>query len=190
MPDYDWAVIPVQVENTPAATDPVGTDEYYRTLGMTMMALGRLEGQFSVALLTLMNLPGCETLGFVLPIAWKRRAEMWRQAFQRTTELSLSFYRDNALALLIEIMDVMQDRHALSHAIWEGFVPGAGLTVATLHVKHKKGTTDGLDVVRHKITIDMLRAILRKANQLNQEMIPLSLHLCSLRPAPPGVRRV
>jgi hypothetical protein len=188
MTDRIPSVIRIQVENTPAASDPVGAHGYYEMLGMTMMALGRLEGHFNVCLLIIMNLPGAEELGFMLYISWKKRAKMWRKGFEAAP--SLQYHKDGALALLTEIVDVMQDRHALAHAIWENFVPGQELGVAALNLKHKNGTTDGLEHRRDTITMSMLTKILRKANILNRELLQLSQFLCTLRPAPPEARKL
>jgi hypothetical protein len=188
MNNPDPVVLHIRIEDTPATNDPVGAAGFYRMLGMVSMAMGRLEGQFTLCLLMLMNLPGAEALGYILPISWKKRAEMWRRAFEGVPILQSR--KDVALPLLAEIIDVMQDRHALAHAIWENFVPGPSLGVAAIRLKHKRGTTDGLESGRTTITLDMLSAILAKANILNRQLLPISQFLTSLRPAPPEAHRL
>ena len=63
-------------------------------------------------------------------------------------------------------------------------------TVATAHLKHKRGTIDGLDFKRADISLNDLTQILRKANLLNRQLLPITQFVCSLRRAPPEARRL
>jgi hypothetical protein len=182
-------VINVRIENTPSPADPEGASKFYQALGMAVMASARLEGQFSMCLIAMMGLPGAgDKLGYILPVSWRKRAEMWRTAFNAVPVLQLTkpFFEP----LIVEIMDAVQDRHRLVHALWENFVSDAPLTVATLHVKHKRGTTNELDINRVPITIDMLHRITATADSLNRRLLPVCRFVSSLRRPPPDARRL
>ena len=74
----------ITIEHTPSPRDPKGVDEFYRALGIFMVAWGRLEGQFVVCLLSLLNLSGAQGLGLgtKLPMSFDDRATLWRKAFE------------------------------------------------------------------------------------------------------------
>src|ERR1700679_3258563 len=91
------------LHQTPPPTDPEGADELYKALGIMIVAWGRLEGQFVMCLLTLLNLPGGTELGVQLPMAFDSRATMWRKAFG--TMVPLKPFKENALKLLEEIKE-------------------------------------------------------------------------------------
>ena len=109
----------ITIEHTPSPTDPEGSDELYKALGIMIVAWGRLEGQFVVCLLMLLNLPGGKELGDQLPMPFDRRATMWRKAFE--TMAPLHPFKESALTLLEGIKDVADDRHLIVHALWEAF---------------------------------------------------------------------
>src|ERR1700682_3912862 len=94
----------ITVEHTPSPTDPEGADEFYKALGILIVAWGRLEGHFVVCLLMLLNLQGGKELGDQLPMPFDRRATVWRKAFE--TMPPLQPFRQIALTLLAEIKDV------------------------------------------------------------------------------------
>jgi len=183
----------VTIEQTPSPTDPEGADEFYKALGILIVAWGRLEGHFVVCLLTLLNLPGGKELGTQLPMNFDRRAILWRKAFEAIGPLQP--FRESALKLLAEIKEVASDRNAIVHALWERFAPNEPTTsIDILTIKHKKGTSDGIETRRQTVTTAMLKEVGEKANRLNLTLEPLSKFLTRYRssqnPPPADIRTV
>lgn len=179
-------VLNVQIETTPSPSDPADADQFYRALGMSVMACSRLEGQFNLCLLLLMNMPGAN-VGYILPIAWGKRAELCRKALKNASWLATPLGAEFK-PLITEIVDFMQHRHTVIHPLWERFVSSDPLTVATIHLKPIKGTTDKIQVMRGRIPITMLDEIRTTANQLNAKLLPIVQLLCSLRRPPKEAR--
>jgi hypothetical protein len=180
----------ITIEHTPSPTDPEGADEFYKALGILIVAWGRLEGHFVACLLMLLNLPGGEELSERLPMQLDERATVWRKAFE--TMAPLQPFKENALKLLAEIKDVASDRHIIVHALWEKFEPTEPLSIGTLTIKHKNKTKNGLETRRNTITIAMLKEVGEKANRLNLTLTPLSQFLTwyrsELNPPPADIR--
>lgn len=171
----------ITIEPTPSQTDPKGADEFYKALGILIVAWGRLEGHFVICLLTLLNMPGGRELGEQLPMNFDRRAIMWRKAFE--TMPALQPFKEPALRLLVEIADVANDRNAIAHALWEPFTPNTPPSIGIVTIKAKNKTKNGLDIRRAEITTAMLVEIGEKANSLNLTMTPLSQFLTWFRSA-------
>jgi hypothetical protein len=182
----------IAIEHTPAPTDPKGADEFYKALGIFIVAWGRLEGHFVVCLMTLLNLPGGNELGEQLPMNFDRRATLWRKAFETMTPLQS--FRENALAFLAEITDVAKDRNAIAHALWESFAPSEPASIGIVTIKAKNKTKNRLDIRRATIPTELLKEIGEKANGLNLALTPLSQFLTwyrsSLNPPPSDTRTI
>ena len=183
----------INIEHTPSPRDPKGADEYYKALGILLVAWGRLEGHFVACLLTLLAMPEGKTLGEKnLPMKWDSRAAMWGKAFD--TLPILQQFKEAASVLLKEIQEVALDRHAIVHALWEPFNPDDPPTIGIVSIKRKKGTTNGLDIQRASISRDMIKEIGEKANRLNLALIPLSQFLTRYRtaqkPPPADIRTI
>ncbi|HEY5279037.1 MAG TPA: hypothetical protein VIJ67_04725 [Pseudolabrys sp.] len=177
----------VNVEPTPSLNDPRGVDEFYKALGILMIAWGRLEGHFVVCLLTILAAPGGHLLGRNVPLQWSERAKMWRKAFD--TLAPLQGMRPSASEFLTEIEDLAVDRNAIVHALWEPFDPGHPPSVGIVSIKKKIGVVDGLDIKRASITLATIRNIGSRMNELNLRLMDFSRFLTDWRrkEAPPFV---
>lgn len=113
-------IIPVRVDSTPYADDPVDAPAYYRALGIFLVAWGRFEGHFVSALLTLSALQWDSTETHELPRAWRKRADYWRKAFKTLPQLGP--FREEAHALMTDIALAARDRGILVHSMWGRFV--------------------------------------------------------------------
>jgi len=177
------------VERTPSPNDPKGADEFYKAIGLLIVAWGRLEGHFVMCLLML--LASSEgRLGKRLPMTWKERGTVWRKGFESIA--ALRPFKDAALKLLAEIEDVAQDRHAVAHALWERFRPEDHPTIDAVMIKAKPKTKDGLDVRRFPVKLSALKEVGERINKLNMALLPLSTFLTryrsSLKPPPADIR--
>jgi hypothetical protein len=180
------------LQNTPSPTDPEGADELYKALGIMIVAWGRLEGQFVLCLLMLLNLPGGTKLGHQLPMAFDNRSTMWRKAFD--TMVALKPFKGIALALLDEIKEVAQDRHLIVHALWEGFDAANPPSISILNIKPKNKTKNGLETRRNSVTTAKLGEVAEKLNRLNRTLAPITQFLTwyrsSQNPPPADIRIV
>jgi hypothetical protein len=169
----------ITIEQTPSPTDPEGADEFYKALGILIVAWGRLEGHFVVCLLTLLNLAEGKELGTQLPMNFDHRAVLWRKAFE--TMAPLEPFRESALQLLSEIKEVASDRNTIVHALWERFAPNEPTSIDILTIKPKKRTKDGIETRRKTVTTAMLKDVGEEANRLNWTLEPLSRFLTQRR---------
>jgi hypothetical protein len=182
----------ITIQHTPSPTDPEGAGELYKALGIMIVAWGRLEGQFVLCLLTLLNLPGGNELGDQLPMHFDRRATIWRKAFE--TMPLLQSFREAALELLDGIKDAAHDRHVIVHALWDAFEPTDPPSIGIVTIKPKNKTKNGLDTQRHTVTTAKLREIGEKINRLNLALAPLGQFLTRYRsaqnPPPADIRTI
>ena len=179
------------VEHTPSPNDPKDADEFYRAIGLLIVAWGRLEGHFVMCLLML--LASSEgRLGKQLPMNWKDRGTVWRKGFESIG--ALWPFKEAALKLLTEIEDVAQDRHAVAHALWERFRAEEPPAIDAVLIKAKNKTKDGLDIRRFPVKLNSLKEVGEKINKLNMALLPLSSFLTryrsSLKPPPSDVRTI
>jgi hypothetical protein len=187
-------MLQITIEHTPSPRDPKGADEFYRALGIFIVAWGRLEGQFVVCLLSLLNLSGAQGLGLgtKLPMSFDDRATVWRKAFEGIPLLLP--IKGAAMIFLQELKDLAEDRHTIVHALWEPFAPNEPPSIDIVTIKHKNKTKDGLETNRHTVTTVKLTGIAQKADSLNIAMAPISQLVTNLRaaqnPPPENIRRV
>jgi hypothetical protein len=187
-------MLQITIEHTPSPRDPKGADEFYRALGIFIVAWGRLEGQFVVCLLSLLNLSGAQGLGLgtKLPMSFDDRATVWRKAFEGIPLLLP--LKGAAMIFLQELKDLAEDRHTVVHALWEPFAPNEPPSIDIVTIKHKNKTKDGLETNRHTVTTAKLTGIAQKADSLNIAMAPISQLVTNLRaaqnPLPENIRRV
>jgi hypothetical protein len=178
----------VHSQLTPSPDDPKGADQFYRELGVLMVAWGRLEGHFVLCLITALAIAKDKKLGYRIPHTWDQCAEKWKTAFD--TILELKSIRPAAVAILAEIEDVAKDRNLVAHALWEVFVREEPLRMNVLTIKSKPKTIDGLDITRAVISIDALREISSIANMLNMKLHNISGFLSRVRGPPPSNARI
>src|SRR5438309_1249006 len=100
---------------TPHQLDPPNADEFYAMLGKFTVAWSRFEGHFSGVLLQILAMPEAALLAQALPLSWKRRAKVWRRAFN--TIPLLYPMQCSALGFIQMVMDEVQSRHIGVHAI-------------------------------------------------------------------------
>lgn len=162
----------VNVEPTPSSRDPSSVDDFYKALGILVIAWGRLEGHFVACLLTLIAISNEQSLGVNVPLQWDERARIWRKAFD--TFLPLQHMKVSALQFLTELEDVARDRHAIVHALWEPFDPVEPPSVGIISIRKKQGVANGLDIKRATITLDTLREIGEKMSRLNVDLVRYS----------------
>ena len=182
------AVIKYNIRFTPLPTDPKGASEFYYSLGVLMVAWGRLEGHFTLTLLNLMRMAGATVVTHKLPISWKARCGIWRKAFKSIHELKP--LEDKANQLLDKIIDTAQDRHILLHANWEDFHQNDPKRIDVISLKHEKSSQDGLQFQRITITLDMLKTITKNINAHNKQLYEISALVSSYSPAPKNARPI
>jgi hypothetical protein len=177
------------VEHTPSPDDPKGADEFYRAIGIMIVAWGRLEGHFVATLLTMMTIAP-SAFGTKLPMDWKARAAMWRKTFDIVPDLSM--FKMSALHFLEKMESVALDRHAIVHSLWEKFSDTAPLSIGAVLIRAKNKTLDGLDIKRGQISVEDVIEVAQRTNELNLRLMPMSQFLVGYRnaqkPPPANIR--
>jgi hypothetical protein len=82
MTDFSPSLLRTYVEPAPTPTDPPGSGEFYAALGIAIVAWGRLEGHFTLTIVTILNIASHKRIGKKLPMKWERLVEVWRTAFE------------------------------------------------------------------------------------------------------------
>jgi hypothetical protein len=172
----------ITAHHTPHQTDPANAKEFYATLGMLVVAWGRLEGHVIGNLLTLMNSPELAPAG-PLPFAWDDRLKLWTKAFSVVP--ALQPHRERAVLFLKSIIDEVVDRNFVSHAVWDEFVSGATEpSIDARNIKARKGRQNLIDVGDIRVTLTMLEKALAAANRLNFAQSEFTNLISRLRPPP------
>ena len=98
-------------------------------------------------------------------------------------------YTDRAIAFTERVMKEIEDRHFGAHAIWDEFVqPANGHTIRARTIN--KGSAQFIDITNFEISTTLVRRAQAGANKLNAELVEFTTFLGSLRPPPPGIRRL
>lgn len=160
------------VKSTPFIDDPDNAGEYYEALGRAIFLWGRFENGFNMCLMIVRNIPGGDKLMPEFPLAWKRKAQTWRKAFNTLPELAE--WKANALRLITDATDTAQERHALFHGDWGEFTSDEPLTAQLTTWKHKG---KGYIIGRREVSIDHLHAFAAEADRLNTRLVPYMWNL-------------
>lgn len=178
----------ITAHSTPHQSDPPDAHIFYAALGMFTVAWGRLEGHLIGNLLTIMNFPEVAPAE-PLPLAWKRRLELWTRAF--TNVPALQTHKDRAVAFMKSLAEEATDRNFAAHAIWDEFVAGADeLTIIARTIRPRRKAPQTIDVGDYRISLSLLRRGTAEANRLNFEMIEFTKLLDSLRSLPEDVLKL
>jgi hypothetical protein len=177
----------VQLDHTPSFNDPIGASEFYKALGIAVVAWGRLENHFLACIMAILANKETKWQAQKLPMAWAERERIWKDAFNMSP--SLKPHEPAALAFLAEMHDVAEHRSRLVHGLWEPFNPptarlpiSAGLVV----LSHRKKTKCGVDFWRGSVGIVHLKEVSQEADRLNIELLALSAILTAAQPPIPS----
>lgn len=141
-----------------------------------VVAWGRLDGQFTSTLLTLMGIAGPDSTGKnILPNSFDKRINKWRELFNSIAGLDL--IRGSALAIASEVKKISEIRNIVLHSMWQDFTIGLPLGLEYITMKHLSKSINKLEVSRGVITIDYLNEITAGINQLNLNMVPISIFI-------------
>jgi hypothetical protein len=172
---------------TPHKSDPPNAQEFYAALGKLIIAWGRLEGHFIGALLMILALPEASSFAEPLPLAWKRRKELWERAFDKIPALKAQQARANDF--MGRLIDEVESRNFAAHAIWDEFKLSAKEpTIPGRTTKPQRGRPNTIKVMDVDVSLSKLKQALALANQLNFELLELTTLLHSLRPPPSNIR--
>jgi hypothetical protein len=69
----------INLEYTPSPNDPEGAHEFYMSLGILMIAWGRLDGHFSACVKTILDLADQPQFPKQIPWPWEQRANIWER---------------------------------------------------------------------------------------------------------------
>jgi hypothetical protein len=179
----------ITAHHTPHRSDPPEAHLFYAALGKFVVAWGRFEGHFTGALLQILALPNAHAISRKLPISWEGRAEVWRESFARMSSLAL--FRAQALSFVDIVMAEVGSRHLGAHAIWDEFVADAvEPTMRARTIRPRKGSIDTIEIADYVVALSGIEADLITANELNEQLVPITTFLGSLRPLPPGINVV
>ncbi len=171
------------VEPAPSPSDPPGSGDFYAAIGIALVAWGRLEGHFTLLIITILNIASHRRIGKRLPMRWERLVEVWRTAFETVPALTAS--RPMAERFITQLDELAQLRNRLIHGYWELFDPGPPIRIELTSVRAHTGTEDGMLFTRGAITLNWLQQFATQANQLNLALLALGQPIMALRAAPP-----
>jgi hypothetical protein len=189
---FEPGLLPICVEQTPSPDDPGDADNYYRTLGVLMVAWGRLEGHFTFCLYTLLNFPKGSILGVNVKWMFKVKVGNWRKAFEQFEELQS--LKGDALSLAKDIQTAANERNDIVHCLWQRFTCTDPLAIEVLTIKNMEEPKNGMWITRKPISIDELKELCDRINILNTRLLSFSQYLTQLRasqqPPPQGIRTI
>jgi hypothetical protein len=168
----------IHLTTTPSPDDPPNANEFYLALGVATVAWGRLEGHFVACLMMAMQIAKDKRLGMKLPTRWKKRAKVWKDAFELIP--SLKPRQKNAIALLDGINDLAEDHNLVAHAQWDSFLPQTQLTIKIVGIKANTRKPDSGEFRRTTISMEELAEFTGRANSLNLRLSPIRQFLVAL----------
>lgn len=171
----------MRVDPTPWHDDPPTAPIFYQALGVQLVAWARFEGHFVTALVQLIGLVH-EIIPLAdMPLAWEKRADFWKKAFRALP--SLAPVRDDALALITDIVKAARDRGILAHSAWGHFLSVDPPSLELTSIKFESGGI--LATGNIKLTLATLQHLTLVANTLTARLVPISGFLSGLRGPPP-----
>jgi hypothetical protein len=175
------------VEPAPSPSDPPDAPDFYRALGVAIVAWGRLEGHFTLTTITLLNLGPRKRKKF--PMKWEGQVEVWREALSAAPDLAGLI--GPAEQFLSRMSVLANARHVIAHGNWGLFRRESPAAIDVMKVRAQPGTEDGLLHGRTFFTAAYLSAFSEEANQMNLELMKMSVPIEALRGTPPStVRRL
>ena len=173
------------VEPAPSPSDPPHALELYRALGVAVVAWGRLEGHFTLITITLLNLGSRKQKKF--PMKWEGQVAVWREGLSAVPQLA--GLRGPAEQFLSKMGVLAEARHAIVHSNWGLFRRGSPAAIDVMKVRAQPKTEDGLLDGRTFFTAAYLGEFSEGANQLNRELMKISVPIVALRGTPPSAAR-
>ena len=126
------------VEPAPSRSDPPATPDLYRSLGVAVVAWGRLEGQFTLITIALLNLGPRKPKKF--PMKWEGQVEVWREALAAVPRLAAT--RDPAEQFLSKMGALAEVRHLIVHSNWGLFRKELPAAIDAIKVRAQPKTKD------------------------------------------------
>ena len=168
----------VQVESQPFLDDPDGAELFYAAVGRAIRLFGRFEMHFVAAIRAIQQLPE-----FVHelpqeptfpPATLRQQMRLWRKCFHSIERLSP--LRSAALALIPAIQDASEDRAAIVHSTWNGFVSADPPTIIAIRHRHRNGK---VLVHRNEITLRQVEEFCQSCDFLNTRLLAVSFEVIS-----------
>jgi hypothetical protein len=173
------------VEPVPSPSDPPDAPEFYRALGVAVVAWGRLEGHFTLITIALLNLGPRKPKKF--PMKWEGQVAVWREALSAIPELGQ--LRGPAEQFLSKMGALAELRHLIVHSNWDAFRQGSPAAIDVTKVRAQPKTEDGLLHGRTIFTAANLGEFSKTANRLNIELTKISDPIMALRGPPPSAAK-
>ena len=183
-PSDQLLLIKLRVDPTPWPDDPPSAALFYQMLGVQLVAWGRFEGHFVSAMLQVAAIVYDIMPITDFPLAWEKRARLWKAAFRASD--ALVPIRNDALTLMTDIKLAARDRGILAHARWGQFVEANPPALELTRLKFESGSQFVAGNI--KLTLATLEELIRIANALNHRLIPISQFLSELRPMSENVQ--
>ena len=114
-----------------------------------------------------------------MPNAWRKRADFWVKAFKSLPELAPIV--PQAVPLMSDIVIAARDRGIFMHSMWGAFLPTDPLSIESISLRFEG---DHMAAGNTAITLSTVERMTYEANTLNSRLVPISMFLGSVRPAP------
>jgi hypothetical protein len=150
-----------------------------------VVAWGRLEGQFTLITITLLNLGPRKPKKF--PMKWEGQVAVWREALAAVPELA--GLRGPAEQFLSKMGALAEARHLIVHSNWGLFRRESPAAIDAIKVRAQPKMEDGLLHGRTIFTAANLGEFSERANRLNLELMKISDPIMALRGTPPSAAR-
>lgn len=168
--------ITVTAKSDPFGRDPSGASQFYETTGRVLMLWGRLESALDALRQNIVHSPQAATIRnserVLAPVSMGRRLRLLHRCFTEIHELAS--HKEAAVQLIGAIRDAYEDRVALVHSAWNGFVSTDPLTLEAKQISHKGGT---ITFKTYRITLNQLNAALSTVDRLNVRLLPFLWNL-------------
>jgi hypothetical protein len=123
----------LHLELTPSPNDPKDAPQFYRALGVAVVALARLENHFLGCVINILGLPETAHLARRFPLALADRLKIWNKAFE--ISMALNPVKIVSLAFAEQLAFLAEDRKNIVHGHWGPFrtTPPTRVQVSVLY---------------------------------------------------------
>jgi len=177
------SLLQLHLEITPSPNDPKDASEFYRALGIAVVAVGRLENHFLACIVNILGMPETAHLARKFPVPFSERVKIWNRAFEESEGLAPLV--NDADQFIADLVDASDDRNLIAHGQWGAFDAGPPLKIHVTMLERKRSVEYGLNVRSGDLTLAQVQEISQRASMMNMQLMPISMFIFNLRNLPP-----
>ena len=170
MSDEKNITLVMNLRSEPFGDDPEYATGFYEAIGRITVTWGRAESSLDILLLIAMDIAAKHGIRESLPVGIERKLTLLKHLYRDCP--ALIPLKENVYSLARAISATHQNRSALSHTFFQGFVEGNPPAMQFYTLQHKQGK---LDEGTYRFTLKRLNRVIRMIDHIHTRIIGLIL---------------